>query len=182
MSYKNPEGKSHFTATRPAEFTWTPRPGTCTTDACRNRVYRITEPDSVSVIDTAGGQNPGRNRRRVGATVDEEYPRWVVWTKGYSDHGNSSTRRTFDTLEDAERHIMRWARRRWRVALDNDPTLTIGDCKITATREGWTMSGPSGTVAMDAEQFDAKRALAHWRGFCQVNGVRSADAAQLPTA
>ena len=110
--------------TRPANFNWT---SNFNADGTRERIYRITEPGDVYVIDASSINNPGHNRRRVRATVSSEWfgsspligsTKWVVWTKGYSDHGNSSNRRLFDTLEEAERYIKRWATRRWRVALN----------------------------------------------------------------
>jgi len=109
------------TKTRPAAFDWT---SNFNADGCRERIYRLREDASTHVIDANGGEDPGCDRHRVSATVVDEWDRarpyrakteWVVWTKGYSDHGNSSTRRVFDTLEEAERHIKRWATRRWRV-------------------------------------------------------------------
>ena len=114
--------------TRPASFDWT---SNFNADGIRERVYRITEPASAYVLDASGGQNPGRDRSRVWATVVDErvgssggpsplvgWTEWVVWTKGVGSHGNARARRTFETLADAERHIRRWATRRWRVAAD----------------------------------------------------------------
>jgi len=110
--------------TRPAGFDWT---SNFNADGIRERVYRIIEPGSAYVLDASGGQNPGRDRSRVWATVVDEWvgpspligsTKWVVWTKGYSNHGNASTRRSFETLDEAERHIKRWATRRWRVAVE----------------------------------------------------------------
>ena len=111
-------------STRPASFDWT---SNFNAHGIRERVYRITEPDSVYVLDASAGQSPGRDRYHVWATVVDEWvgtsptvgcTKWVVWTKGVSSHGNARTRRTFDTLAGAERHIKRWATRRWRVADD----------------------------------------------------------------
>ena len=58
--------------------------------------------------------------------------------------------------------------------------LRVGPCTFESTARGWTMSGPSGVVNMDAEQFDADRALAHWHGFCQANGVPTPNASRAP--
>lgn len=101
--------------TRPSSFGWTHN------FECE-RVYRITEDPSVCVLDAGGGSNPLTDRLRVRATVTSEADwrgrtLWVVVTKGFSSHGNSSTHRVFDSFDSAERHIKRWATRRWRVAL-----------------------------------------------------------------
>ena len=110
--------------TRPASFTWV---SNFDDGGTRERVYRITEPGSVYVADASTGESPGRDRYSVWATVVDEWvgadpaagwTEWVVWTKGVSSHGNARTRRAFDTLEEAERHIRRWATRRWRVSLE----------------------------------------------------------------
>ena len=118
--------------TRPASSDWTRN---FDDNAHGERVYHLTECPSVYVTDSGGGRHPGRSRHRVRATVVDEWCNrssklpthptdpfgctlWVVWTKGVSSHGNALTRRTFETLADAERHIRRWATRRWRVAAD----------------------------------------------------------------
>ena len=110
--------------TRPALFDWT---SNFNAHGTRRRVYQITEPESVRVLDDGTGQDPGSDRHRVWATLEDVWvgaslavgwTEWVVWTKGYSNHGNSSHRRTFDTFDAAERHIKRWATRRWRVTIE----------------------------------------------------------------
>jgi hypothetical protein len=117
------------TDTRPANFVLTKSEG-------NQRLYRIDE-DSTVVIDAAT-RNRNVSTGRVYAEVlrvesigclwginehgerdivnrEAELVHWHTTTKGESNHGNSYTRRVFDTQKEAEQHIRKWATRRWRV-------------------------------------------------------------------
>lgn len=85
----------------------------------RRRVYRLTEPKDTYVIDACGGRNPGMDRYSVVAFISTSITAegYFTKTRGMSTHGNAPNYRKFATLEEAERHIHRWATRRWRVAL-----------------------------------------------------------------
>ena len=95
------------------------------------RQYRITEPAGTYVVDASSlsGRDPGtRDRCSVRASIGTRWTGstptdyrgrtvFVVTTKGVSNHGSAKTTRDFDTLNEAERFIAAWARRRWRVAV-----------------------------------------------------------------
>ena len=85
----------------------------------RRRVYRITEPEDTYVIDACGGRNPAWSRYPVGAYIISNFNTegYRTETRGMSRHGNATHYRNFATLEEAERHIHRWATRRWRVTV-----------------------------------------------------------------
>ena len=86
----------------------------------RRRVYRITEPKDAYVIDACGGRNPAWSRYPVGAYIISNFHRegYRTETCGMSKHGNATHYRNCATLEEAERHIHRWATRRWRVTVE----------------------------------------------------------------
>ncbi len=114
-------------ATRPAQFGWTSN----FNHHGPARQYRITEPTGTYVIDASSlsGRDPGtRDRSSVRASIGTRWTGrtptdyqgrtvFVVTTKGVSNHGGAIWTRDFDTLEEAERFVASWARRRWRVAL-----------------------------------------------------------------
>lgn len=95
------------------------------------RQYRITEPTGTYVIDASSlsGRDPGtKDRSSVRASIGTRWTGrtptdyqgrtvFVVTVKGVSSHGNSKKTRDFATLDEAERFVASWARRRWRVAV-----------------------------------------------------------------
>ena len=115
-------------ATRPALFEMT---SNFNSPLGRARIYRITEPVGVYVVDatTVSGRDPGLSDRSsvsatiahvwTGSTATDYRGRNVyrVITCGVSRHGNSFRCRDFETVDEADRYLMKWARRRWRVAL-----------------------------------------------------------------
>ena len=148
------------------------------------RVYRITEPASSKVVDASGGKDPGSCRPGVIAQIQlpssyapaDTAGQFLVRVRGMSSHGNATTWRWFDTLEEADRYVRRWAARRWRVAV-------VNGFKLSVRRGRYVMTGGlHGEHSVDIASTDRHRLAAHWAGYTELRNAHRIDHEQRTEA